>query len=102
MLTVEDYAKIRLAHRDGMSVRAIAKDLHHSRRKIREVLKNPEPRPYTRKKPPVAPKLGPLTPIIRRRDSSSPAAYSVVIKAHGSPATLGGFRHMKGKNNERR
>ena len=27
MLTVDDYAKIRLAHRDGMSIRAIARTL---------------------------------------------------------------------------
>ncbi len=60
MLTVEEYAKIRRAHRDGMSIRAIAKRYRHSRRKIREVLKNPEPRPYTRRGPAAAPKLGPF------------------------------------------
>ena len=60
MLTVEEYARIRLAHRDGMSIRAIAKRFHHSRRKIREVLKNPEPRGYTRQQPAAAPKLGPF------------------------------------------
>ncbi len=64
MLTVDDYGRIRRAHRDGMSLRAIARTLHHSRRKIREVLACPEPRPYTRTKDPPAPKLGPLTPII--------------------------------------
>ena len=64
MLTVEDYAKIRLAHRDGMSIRAIAKKYHHSRRKIREVLQNSEPEPYTRRRPAPAPKLGPFTPAI--------------------------------------
>jgi len=58
MLTVEDYGKIRRAHRDGMTIRAIARQFGHSRRKIREVLKEPEPRGYTRSKPPAAPKLG--------------------------------------------
>ena len=48
MLTVEDYARIRRAHRDGMTIRAIARQFGHSRRKIREVLKEPEPRGYTR------------------------------------------------------
>ncbi len=43
MLTVDDYGRIRRAHRDGMSIRAIACTLHHSRRKIREVLACPEP-----------------------------------------------------------
>ena len=48
MLTVDKYARIRQAHRDGMSIRAIARTFHHSRRKVREVLTNPEPKPYTR------------------------------------------------------
>ena len=64
MLTVDDYGRIRRAHRDGMSIRAIARTLHHSRRKIREVLACPEPRPYTRTKDPPAPKFGPLHPVI--------------------------------------
>ena len=64
MLTVDDYGRIRRAHRDGMSIRAIARTLHHSRRKIREALACPEPGPYTRTKDPPAPKLGSFTPII--------------------------------------
>src|ERR1051325_10740679 len=58
MLTVDNYAKIRLAHRDGMSIRAIARTFGHSRRKIREILAQPQPAPYTRTKPPPAPVLG--------------------------------------------
>jgi len=45
MLTVDDYGVIRRAFRDGMSVRAIARAFHHSRRKIRQVLAEPQPRP---------------------------------------------------------
>src|SRR5262245_60369185 len=60
MLTVEDYTKIRLAHRDGMSIRDIARTFGHSRVKIRQVLNEPQPRPYTRSKPPPAPVLGPF------------------------------------------
>ena len=63
MLTVDDYAKIRLAHRDGMSIREIARTFHHSRQKIREILAKPHPNPYTRTKPPPAPVLGTFTPI---------------------------------------
>jgi transposase len=55
---VDDYAKIRLAHRDGMSIRQIASTFHHSRRKVREVLAQPQPAPYTRTRPPPAPVLG--------------------------------------------
>ena len=52
MLTVDDYARIRRAHRDGMSLRAIARTFHHNtRRTIREALQNPEPKPYTRSRP---------------------------------------------------
>jgi transposase len=58
MLTVDDYGKIRLAHRDGMSIRSIASTFGHSRRKVRAVLAQPQPAPYTRTKPPSAPVLG--------------------------------------------
>ena len=64
MLTVDDYAKIRLAHRDGMSIREIARTFGHSRRKVREILAHPQPKPYTRTKPPPAPVLGPFHPVI--------------------------------------
>ena len=64
MLTVDDYAKIRLAHRDGMSIREIARAFHHSRPKVREVLAQPQPKTYTRRKPPPAPRLGPFHAII--------------------------------------
>jgi transposase len=58
MLTVDDYAKIRLAHRDGMSIREIARAFHHSRQKVREILAQPQPTAYTRTKAPPAPVLG--------------------------------------------
>ena len=38
MLTVDGYGRIRRAHRDGMSIREIAREFHHSRYKVREVL----------------------------------------------------------------
>jgi transposase len=64
MLTVDDDAKIRLAHRDGMSIRAIACAFGHSRRTIRHILACPQPKPYTRSKPPLAPVLGSVQPVI--------------------------------------
>ncbi len=64
MLTVDDYAKIRVAHRDGMSIRAIARTFKHSRRKVREILANPQPKPYTRSKPKPAPSLGSFHAVI--------------------------------------
>ena len=64
MRTVDDYAKFRTAHRDGMTIRQIARSFHVSRRKVRDALASPEPTPYTRTKPPPAPVLGPFTAII--------------------------------------
>ena len=60
MLKVEDYGKIRRAARDGMSIREMARTFNHSRYKIRQILQEPQPRPYTRSKPPPAPVLGPF------------------------------------------
>ena len=56
---MDDYAKLRTAHRDGMTIRQIARTFHVSRRKVRDALASPEPTPYTRTKPPPAPVLGP-------------------------------------------
>lgn len=64
MLTVDDYGKIRRAFRDGMSIREIARTFHRSRRKIRQVLSQPQPQPYTRNQPPPAPLLGPFHAVI--------------------------------------
>lgn len=64
MHTVDDYAKYRTAHRDGLSIRQIARTFHVSRRTVREALASPEPRPYTRTKPPPAPVLGAFTAVI--------------------------------------
>ena len=60
----QEYGRVRRAHRDGVSIRAIARRLRHSRRKVREILANPEPRPYTRNKDRPAPKLDPFKPVI--------------------------------------
>lgn len=64
MLTVDSYARIRAAHRDGMAIRQIARTFHVSRRKVRDALATPEPIPYTRTQPPTAPVLGPFHQLI--------------------------------------
>ena len=64
MLTVDDYGRIRRAYRDRMSIRAIARTFHHSRPKIRQVLVEPEPTPYTLTAERPAPKLGPFKRLI--------------------------------------
>jgi len=62
MLTVDDYGRIRRAHRDGMSIRQMARTFHHSRYKIREILHGDqsEPGKYARRGRQAAPKLGPF------------------------------------------
>ena len=47
MLTVDESARIRLAHRDGMSVRELARTYGHSRHTIRKVLCEATPKGYT-------------------------------------------------------
>jgi hypothetical protein len=61
---VDDYGAIRRARHDGMTIREIARTFRHSRTKIRRVLGQPEPIPYTRAKPRTAPVLGPFHPAI--------------------------------------
>ncbi len=61
MLTVDDYGRIRRAHREGMSIREIARQFHHSRRKVREVLPGAgQPWQYPKRQSQSAPKLGPF------------------------------------------
>ena len=58
MLTVEDYGRIRRAHRDGMSIREIARKFRHSRYKVREVLQGSgEPQKYSQRETQSFPKL---------------------------------------------
>ena len=77
MLTVDDYGRIRRAHRDGMSIREIAKEFHHSRQKVRQILRGEsEPRPYAKRSSQRAPKLGPfkarILEILKQDESAPP------------------------------
>jgi hypothetical protein len=50
MVKVDEYARIRRAYRvDKLSIRELARRFHHSRRKIREILGQAEPKPYQRR-----------------------------------------------------
>ncbi len=54
MVNVEEYARIRQAHRqEHLSIHQLARRFHHSRRKIRDILAQPEPRPYRRRPMPL-------------------------------------------------
>jgi transposase len=63
MVQVDEYARIRRAYRVGkMSVRELARRFHHSRRKIREILGQAEPKPYQRRPSPSV--VDPFKPVI--------------------------------------
>ena len=77
MLTVDDYGRIRRAHRDGMSIREMARRFHHSRHKIRQILNGDqaEPGKYPERKRQSAPQLGAFHDLIReilKQDESAP------------------------------
>ena len=103
MLTVEDYGVIRRAHRDGMSIRAISRQLHHSRRKVRDALASPEPQPYTRRKQVDAPKLGPFKAAIDEilaADEDSPpkqrhTAMQVFRRLRDEYGYVGGYDQVR-------
>jgi transposase len=57
---------IRLLHRDGLSIRQIAKRLGYGRKTVKKALASPKPRGYARTRPAACPKLGPFTPTIER------------------------------------
>jgi len=64
MLTVDYFARLRRAHRDGMSIRAMARTFGHSRASVRKALRQSEPAPYTLEQPRAAPKLGAFHAVI--------------------------------------
>ncbi len=60
MKTVDDYEKIRRAYFiEGLSIRAIHRQLKYDRETIRKAIVNPTPQPYQLSKPRPAPVLGP-------------------------------------------
>ena len=64
VVTVDDYGTIRRAHRDGMSIRQIARQFGHSRRVVRHALEHADPHPEPLIRNRFAAKLGPFQAII--------------------------------------
>jgi transposase len=58
MLTVDHYAHIRQLRRDGLTIRQIADQLHHSPKTILKALAHPEPPPAASPGPRAAPVFG--------------------------------------------
>ena len=63
MVTVDEYARVRLAHRLGVGLNELARTFHHSKRKIRDMLDQAEPVP-TRPRPARPSILDPFKPLI--------------------------------------
>jgi transposase len=109
MLTMDEYIRIHVAHRDGMSIRQIARQYGHSRRKVRQVLEEAEPRPYTLQRERPAPRLGPYKPLIEQilaDDEHAPVKqrhtaaklYGRLRDEHGYPGGYDQVRRYVGKH----
>ena len=75
MLTVDDFARIRLAHRDGMSIREISRRFGWARQSVRKAIVTAEPARYSARKKTTKPKLGAFTGVIDqilKDDESAP------------------------------
>lgn len=102
MVTVDEYARIRQAHRlDRLSIRQLARKFHHSRRKIREILAQPEPKPYRRRTmPSVVDPFKPIIDEILRADEQAPRKQRHTVakivrrlkEEHGYP---GGYERVR-------
>jgi transposase len=64
MLTVDHFARIRQARRDGLTIRQIADQFGHSSKTIVKALEESEPTPYKLDQPRTAPVFGPFRTIV--------------------------------------
>jgi transposase len=74
MVPLDKYLRIRIAHRDGMGVNQLARTFHHSKRKIRQILAQEQPKPYPQRLPgpSVLDPFKPLIDAILKADESAP------------------------------
>lgn len=105
MLTVDNFGRIRWAHRQGMSIRGIAQNFRNSRRSVRNSIRRAEPTPYTLKVDRPVPKLGAFRALIDQLladDEQAPRPGGVVRRGAGrrvesgleTPAGPDGFGHL--------
>ncbi len=109
MRTVDDFARIRQLHRDGVSARRIARQLGVGRDTIRKALAHAEPTPYTRAVPRAAPVFGPfaaLVDAILEQDRAAPrkqrhTASQIFRRLVNEHHYTGGYdqvrRHLQGR-----
>jgi transposase len=114
MRTVDDFARIRQLHRDGISARQIANQLGVGRDTIRKALADPEPKPYTLAQPRAAPVFGPFRAIVDAivaADATAPPKqrhtasqiYRRLVAEHGYRGRYDQVRrHLRDRRRERR
>lgn len=103
MLSVDDYLQIRLLHRDGLSIRQIARRLGHGRDTVKKALVEATPRGYTRTRPVTCPKLGAFTaPIdqILADDRAAPkkqrhTAHRIFERLRDERGYVGGYDQVR-------
>ena len=94
MRTVDDFARIRKAHREGLSSRQIATQLGVGRDTVRKALQNAEPPPYKLSEPRPAPVFGPFRPFVddmlvvdetapRKQRHTARQIYRRLVAEHG-------------------
>src|SRR4051812_45391056 len=114
MRTVDDFVAIRHAHRDGQSIRQIAKTLGVGRDTIRKALREPEPKPYTLGQPRPAPTFGPFRAIVdaivaadetapRKQRHTAMQVFRRLMAEHGYAGSYQQVRrHLRQRRLERR
>jgi transposase len=114
MRTVDDFVAIRHAHRDGQSIRQIAKTLGIGRDTIRKALRDAEPQPYTLSRPRPAPSFGPFRAVVdaivaadetapRKQRHTATQIFRRLVAEHGYAGSYHQVRrHMRQRRLERR
>ena len=93
MVPLDKYLRVRIAHRDGMGINQLARTFHHSKRKIRQILAEEEPRPYPQRLPGPS-VLDPFKPLI---DAILMADETAPPKQRHSAAKI--FRRLRDEHN---
>lgn len=114
MRTVDDFAALRQAHRDGLSIRQIAQQFGVGRDTVRKALQHPQPPPYTLRQPRTAPSFGPFREIVEAilaADEDAPrkqrhTARQLFRRLRDEYGYQGGYdqvrRHVQSRRRERR
>ena len=104
MLDMDDYLQIRLLHRDGLSIRQIARQLGHGRDTIKKALLTSAPPGYTRRRPVMCPKLTTahqaVIQQILRDDESAPrkqrhTASQIFTRLRAEQGYVGGYDQVR-------